>query len=269
MFCGSQVFADSTVYGGGGSTTTTTETIDRNVVVEGTVTSNGFVGNADSCSALAADPADCSAGQLQTGINEAGVAQCTATPTISGLLTAQSGIDSPANATDGQVIQICEDTSFNTGGNNQCVIIDIRQQDLPAYLSTAGTPGVYALEWENLEPSFAWNFQAPADGTYYLWYSGNESLDIRDVYCRTVLATSTAVIKFGHMAIDGDPASEVTWLDSGTTIACDTDATTKNYAIGTDDVDIPESKWLMINIDETNSPTQLPITVKGVWRRAD
>lgn len=44
--------------------------------------SGGYVGNADTATALAADPADCAAGQIALGVNASGTAQCTANPSV-------------------------------------------------------------------------------------------------------------------------------------------------------------------------------------------
>lgn len=61
-----------------------------NLTLEGTATATGgFVGNASTATALASDPADCSAGQVATGIGTSGALTCTGSPVISGTATIQ------------------------------------------------------------------------------------------------------------------------------------------------------------------------------------
>ena len=69
--------------------------------VTGNVTGNvtGTVsGNAGTASALAADPADCAAGQVATGIAASGALSCTATPSVTTLTGAVTGNASTATA---------------------------------------------------------------------------------------------------------------------------------------------------------------------------
>jgi len=62
-----------------------------------------ITGNAGTASALAADPADCAAGQVATGIAASGALSCTATPTVT-TITAGEFISSAADNTRGVVI---------------------------------------------------------------------------------------------------------------------------------------------------------------------
>lgn len=63
--------------------------------VVGAITS---AGNAATATALAADPADCAAGQVATGINASGTLACTATPTLTTVTAALTGNASTATA---------------------------------------------------------------------------------------------------------------------------------------------------------------------------
>jgi len=55
-------------------------------------------GNASTATALAADPANCSAGEIALGVNASGVAECTATPSVTTLTGALIGNASTASA---------------------------------------------------------------------------------------------------------------------------------------------------------------------------
>jgi hypothetical protein len=73
------------------------QTSDDNIPVHyGASTS--IAGNAGTASALAADPADCSSGTVALGINAAGTAQCTATPSVTSITGALVGNASTATA---------------------------------------------------------------------------------------------------------------------------------------------------------------------------
>lgn len=101
------------ITGGSGSTTTlpwdniTSRPTINSVTVTGAVLDNAAnyptlnqntTGNAATATALAADPADCAAGQIATGIAASGALSCTATPSVTTITGALSGNASTATA---------------------------------------------------------------------------------------------------------------------------------------------------------------------------
>lgn len=97
-------FITRPVPGAGSGGTTATDVTCSDCVALGSETTGGYAasstegGAATTATALAADPADCSAGQVATGIAASGALTCTATPTLTTVTAALTGNASTATA---------------------------------------------------------------------------------------------------------------------------------------------------------------------------
>ena len=81
--------------------------------ISGVTITGSVSGNAGTATALAADPADCSAGQVATGIAASGALSCTANPSVTSM-TAGEFISSAADNTRGVTVP---NTADPTGAN--------------------------------------------------------------------------------------------------------------------------------------------------------
>jgi hypothetical protein len=199
-----------------GHTTTTgvhvsgvSSSIDNATITNSTIT--GYIvtgGNAGTASALAADPANCSAGQIALGITAAGVAECTATPsgltsvgatTFTGALTGNAtGLSGTPNITVGTVSAGAAGFTVDADGDTVAKSISITRTNAPqtVKLYEATSDGNDSL-----------TITVPTNGT---GLSGDKTLTLNQSLALTGTMTDTKAC---------------TYASSGTQISCNTTLT--------------------------------------------
>lgn len=118
---------------------------------------------ADAASALAADPADCSAGTVALGINAAGTAQCTATPSV----TSIQGIIGNVTPAAGTF------TALTASGQ---VTVSAGSAAAPTIKITGTTDGFYSPGTGNIGLSIAGSAAASWDVNHLYLYGSDNSL---------------------------------------------------------------------------------------------
>ena len=103
---------------GGGSPSVENSSLSEtagNLTATGTVTASSFVGNSSTTTALAADPANCSAGQTAGGVTAAGVAESCLDPIVSTEIDTSSELSGILTDEDGT--GTCGTGAYCTGGH--------------------------------------------------------------------------------------------------------------------------------------------------------